>query len=133
MTEMPPELIELANHNIEQGSASMRAARDAGVRIAMGSDVALGSGLEIQRMVHHGLTPGQALTAATQTAAQALDLDEHVGTVEPGKLADLLVVDGDPLADPAVLADRNRIWLVLQLGVPVAGQALENDLAGAAS
>jgi len=84
-------------------------------------------------MVHHGLTPAQALTAATKTAAQALDLDEHVGTVEPGKLADLLIVDGDPLADPAVLADRNRIWLVLQLGAPVAGQALEHDLAGAAS
>jgi len=133
VAEMPPELIELANHNIEQGSASMRAARDAGVRIAMGSDTALGSGLEIQRMVHHGLTPAQALTAATKTAAQALDLDEHVGTVEPGKLADLLIVDGDPLADPAVLADRNRIWLVLQLGAPVAGQALEHDLAGAAS
>ena len=99
----------------------------------MGSDVALGSGLEIQRMAHHGLTPGQALTAATQTAAQALDLDEHVGTVEAGRLADLLVVDGDPLADLGLLADRSRIWLVLQLGVPVAGQALENDLAGAAS
>jgi Amidohydrolase family len=83
-------------------------------------------------MVHHGLTAGQALTAATQTAAQALDLDEHVGTVEPGKLADLLIVDGDPLADPAVLAGRDRIWLVLQLGVPVAGQALEHDLAGVA-
>src|SRR5262249_11107627 len=62
VAEMPPELIELANHNIEQGSASMRAARDAGVRIAMGSDTALGSGLEIQPMVHHGLTPGQAGT-----------------------------------------------------------------------
>jgi len=133
VAEMPPALIELANHNIEQGGASMRAARDAGVKIAMGSDMRLGAGLEIQRMIQHGLTPGEALTAATGTAAQALDLGEHVGTVAAGKLADLLIVDGDPLEDPGLLADRNRIWLVLQLGVPVAGRAVENDIAGAPS
>ena len=109
----------------------MRAARDAGVRIAMGSDTTLASGLEVQRMVHHGLTPGQALTAATQTAAQALDLDEHVGTVAEGKLADLLIIEGDPLAEPELLTDPQRIWLVLQLGVPVAGRALEQDVGAA--
>jgi imidazolonepropionase-like amidohydrolase len=124
--EMPAPLIELADHNIVQGAASMRAARDAGVKIAMGSDMALGAGLEIQRMIHHGLAPGEALTAATKTAAEALGLDEHVGTVAPGKLADLLIVDGDPLDDPGLLADRNRIWLVLQLGAPAAGRALES-------
>jgi imidazolonepropionase-like amidohydrolase len=79
-------------------------------------------------MIFHGLTPAQTLAAATKTAAQALDLGEHVGTVEQGKLADLLIVDGDPLEEPALLADRNRIWLVLQLGVPAAGQALEKDI-----
>jgi len=42
--------------------------------------------------------------------------------VTEGKLADLIVVDGDPLADPALLSDPGRIWLVLQQGVPVAGQ-----------
>ena len=43
-----------------------------------------------------------------------------------GKLADLIIVDGDPLADPQLLSDPARIWLVLQAGVPVAGQALLN-------
>ena len=62
--------------------------------------------------------------AATKTAAEALDLGEHIGTVTEGKLADLIIVDGDPLADPHLLADPGRIWLVLQQGVPVAGQAL---------
>ena len=109
----------------------MRAARDAGVKIALGSDMSLGVALEFQRMTHHGLTPAQALTAATRTAAQALDLGERVGTVEEGKLADLLIVDGDPLAEPEQLADPSRIWLVLQLGVPVAGRALERDIPGA--
>jgi imidazolonepropionase-like amidohydrolase len=126
--EMPSELVDLADLNLEQGAASMRAARDAGVAIALGSDMELGVGLEIQRMIFHGLTPEETLVAATKTAAQALDLGDHVGTVEQGKLADLLIVDGDPLAEPELLADRSRIWLVLQLGVPVAGQALEQDI-----
>jgi imidazolonepropionase-like amidohydrolase len=122
--EMPPVLAELAEQNLREGAASMRAARDAGVKIALGSDMSLATGLEIQRMIQHGLTPAQALVAATRTAAQALDLDEHIGTVAEGKLADLIVVDGDPLTEPDLLADPARIWLVLQQGVPVAGQAL---------
>jgi imidazolonepropionase-like amidohydrolase len=126
--EMPPQLVELAEHNLEQGAASMRAARDAGVSIALGSDVELGVGLELQRMIHHGLTPAEALTAATRNAAQALGLADYIGTIEPGKLADLLIVGGDPLAEPQLLADRRRIWLVLQLGVPVAGTAMEAEI-----
>ena len=124
---MPPILTGLAWHNLEQGAASMRAARLAGVPIALGSDVSLATGLEIQRMVHHGLTPGEALVAATRTAAEALGLGEHIGTVAEGKLADLIIVDGDPLTEPQLLADPGRIWLVLQLGVPVAGQALSSQ------
>ena len=124
--EMPPVLAELAQRNLREGAASMRAARQAGVKIALGSDMSLATGLEIQRMVHHGLTPGQALVAATKTAAEALDLDEHIGTVAQGKLADLVIIDGDPLTEPHLLSDPARIWLVLQQGVPVAGQALAN-------
>jgi imidazolonepropionase-like amidohydrolase len=129
--DMPPVLVELAQRNIEEGAASMRAARQAGVKIALGSDTSLAVGLEIQRMIYHGLTPAESLVSATRTAADALGLDEHIGTVAEGKLADLIVVDGDPLAEPHLLADPGRIWLVLQLGVPVAGQLLANPaLAG---
>jgi imidazolonepropionase-like amidohydrolase len=131
--EMPPELVALAEHNLEQGAASMRAARDAGVKIALGSDVGAGVALEIQRMIHHGLTAAQALVAATKTAAEALGLSEHIGTIEEGKLADLLIVDGDVVAEPELLADSNRIWMVLQLGVMVAGRALEQDIPQAPS
>jgi len=53
--------------------------------------------------------------------------------VHEGKLGDLLIVDGDPLADPQLLTDPSRIWLVLQLGAPVAGQALERGPGEAAS
>ena len=65
--------------------------------------------------------------------AQALGLAEHIGTVAEGKLADLLITDGDPLEEPQLLTEPSRIWLVLQLGVPVAGQALERDIGVAAS
>jgi imidazolonepropionase-like amidohydrolase len=132
VTEMTPMLTALARRNIDEGAASLRAARDAGVKIALGSDVSLGTGLEAQLMIRHGLTPAAALTAATSTAAQALGLSDAIGTVAEGKLADLLIVDGEPLAAPQLLTDPGRIWLVLQLGTPVAGQALERAVGGSA-
>jgi imidazolonepropionase-like amidohydrolase len=126
--EMTPMLAELARRNIEEGATTMRAARDAGVKIALGSDVSLGTAAEVQQMIRHGLTPAEALAAATSTAAQALGLAEQIGTVAAGKLADLLIADGNPLEEPRLLTSPSRIWLVLQLGVPVAGQALERDI-----
>jgi imidazolonepropionase-like amidohydrolase len=125
-----PLLVELAQHNLEQADRTLRAAREAGVAIALGHDwnPFYDSARELERMVHHGLPASEAVVAATATGASALGLGEELGTVEPGKLADLVVVDGDPLADPGVLRRRERIWLVLQLGEPVAGAALEAPL-----
>jgi imidazolonepropionase-like amidohydrolase len=118
--DMPPVLAELAVRNLAEGAATMRAARDLGVKIALGSDMSLATALEYQRMIFHGLTPAQTLTAATSTAAEALGLADQLGTIEEGKLADLIVLDDNPLTDPAVLSDRSRIHLVLQRGTPVA-------------
>jgi imidazolonepropionase-like amidohydrolase len=127
--EMIPSIVELAHDNLQQGTLSMRAARAAGVKIALGADRNGVSGddvaLEVLRMVHHGLSIESVLIAATSTAAQALGLERLIGTVEPGKLADLVALDGDVLAEPELLLDRERIWLVLQLGEPVAGAAFE--------
>jgi urease alpha subunit len=58
---------------------------------------------EFELMVKHGMTPSQALEAATVNAADLLGLAEEVGTLEPGKRADLIAVDGDPLRDVTVL------------------------------
>ena len=120
-------LVDLALHNLEQADLTLNAANAAGVAIAAGHDWAPISdlGLEIVQMSHHGLSAREALVAATRTAAQALGLGDRVGTIEPGKIADLVVVDGDPLARVGILRDPHRIWLVLQDGAPVAGTTLE--------
>lgn len=122
-----PSLVQLARYNLEQADRTLRAARAAGVPIALGHDWQpfANAGIELIRMAHHGLSVPEALTAATSTGARALGVGSQVGTIEEGKLADLLVLDADPLDDPAVLRDRDRIWLVVQLGEPVAGTALE--------
>ena len=125
---MLPSIVELAHHNLEQGSRSLRAARDAGVKIALGSDGEGVSGndtaLELLRLIYHGLSATEALCSATSVAAEALDLHERIGIVAPGRLADLVVIDGDVVEHPELLLDPDRIWLVLQLGRPVAGTAL---------
>ena len=70
----------------------------------------------------------EALLSATSVAARAIGLQDHIGTIEPGRLADLAVLDGDVLSEPELLLDPGRIWLVLQLGEVVAGAALEAPL-----
>jgi imidazolonepropionase-like amidohydrolase len=126
-----PLLVELARYNLEQADLTLRAARDAGVRIAAGHDwhPFWDLAIEIRRMIAHGLTSVEALTAATSAAAAALGIDAHVGTIAPGQIADLIVIDGDPIARPELLSERDRIWLVLRRGAPVAGAALERPLA----
>jgi imidazolonepropionase-like amidohydrolase len=122
-----PRLVEQAKWQREEAHRTVEAARAAGVRMAMGFDsMPHGeSALELVRLHAAGLTALEAIAAGTAVAAAACGLDEQLGTVEVGKLADLLVVDGDPVADPRVLLDRERIWLVLQSGQPVAGATLE--------
>jgi imidazolonepropionase-like amidohydrolase len=127
--EMLASIVELAHHNLDQGTRSLRAARAAGVRIALGSDHTGVSGedtaRELVRMIHHGLSPEEALLSATSVAARAIGLEEHIGTIEPGRLADLAILDGDVLREPELLLDPRRVWLVLQLGEIVAGAALD--------
>jgi imidazolonepropionase-like amidohydrolase len=71
---------------------------------------------ELQCLVEAGMSSMQALQAATGWAAECLGIDRDVGTIQPGKLADLLVVDGDPLQDITVLQELQRIQLVFKEG-----------------
>jgi imidazolonepropionase-like amidohydrolase len=129
-----PLLIELAHHNLEQADLTLKAARAAGVPIAVGHDwhPFWNTAIEIRRMIAHGLSATEALVAATAGGAYALGLDAHVGSVVAGKLADLLVLDANPLEHPELLGRREQVWLVMQRGTPVAGTALERDLDHAA-
>ena len=122
-------LVDLAQHNVAQAGLTIEAARAAGVTIAMGFDWGPPhrSALELLRMIHMGLTPHEGLVAATSAGATALGLEDHVGTLEVGKLADLVVVEGDPLERPELLLERESIWLVTRLGAEVAGTSLEGD------
>ena len=71
---------------------------------------------ELQCMVEIGMSPMQALQAATGWAAECLGIEPDVGTIQPGRLADLVVVDGDPLQDITVLQDLQRIKMVFKEG-----------------
>jgi imidazolonepropionase-like amidohydrolase len=125
-----PLLVELAHHNLRQADLTLRAALAAGVPIAAGHDwhPLWDHALELRRMIAHGMTAAQALSSSTAGAAAALGIAEHVGTVAAGKIADLVVFDGDPVASPELLSRRDAVWLVLRGGTPVAGAALERDL-----
>jgi len=102
---------------------AFQAALSGNVRIAMGTDIYIAlrhhwgeNAHELELMVNYGMTPMQALVAATKVSAEALGADHDLGTLTPGKNADLLVIDGDPLADIRVLQDTSRILVVMQSG-----------------
>jgi imidazolonepropionase-like amidohydrolase len=127
-----PLLVELARHNLREADLTLRAALAAGVNIAAGHDwhPIWDHALELRRMIAHGMTAAQTLSSATAGAAVALGIAEHVGTVAPGRIADLVVFDADPVATPELLSRRDAVWLVLQGGEPVAGTSLERALGG---
>ncbi len=89
-------------------------AAEAGVKVAMGTDCPVaphGTNLrELQLMAEHGFSPTQAFVAATSSAAELMGLGDQLGTLEQGKRADVVVIDGDPL-DLATLKDRvEQVW-----------------------
>jgi len=114
--------VEKIRYVRKSGEESVRIAMAAGVRIGSGSDL-LGAPmsekareLELQERVMGEMG---AIVAATRTNAELFGMSDRIGTVEQGKEADLIVVDGDPLADIGVLADRERVRVVVKGGVVV--------------
>ena len=101
---------------------AFRLAADAGVKVAMGTDCPVaphGTNLrELVLMAENGFTPEQALVAATSSAAELMGLQDELGTLAPGKRADVVVVDGDPFEFDKL---PGRIRSVYKDGVRVAG------------
>lgn len=117
---MPEYGVRKARETIEVHSESIARAYQAGVKIAMGTDAGVmphGTNLrELGLMVNIGMSPLEAIAAATKTAAECLGWQDRIGTVEVGKLADVIVVHTDPLANIRSLEQPDNIVLVMQSG-----------------
>lgn len=117
---MPDYGVRKAQEVVEIHSESIAKAHKAGVKIAMGTDAAVmphGTNLrELGLMCNIGMTPMQAIVASTQTAAQCLGWQDRLGTLEAGKLADVIVTRTDPLQDIRSLENTDNIAVVIKDG-----------------
>jgi imidazolonepropionase-like amidohydrolase len=115
----PAHITERLKEAHEPHRAAVARARELGVTIAAGTDGFPRPGAlvhELAELVGCGLTPDEAIVAATRNTAAALGLGDLLGTLEPGRLVDCVVVDGNPLADAGVLASGDAVVMVLKEG-----------------
>jgi imidazolonepropionase-like amidohydrolase len=114
--EVPEYAVEKAARIETDSKKSHRTALGAGVRHVCGTDAGTpfnphgSASQELLHMIDWGMRPLEALRAATATGAESLRLDD-AGTIEVGKRADLLLIEGDPIDDPRALLGRKRVWL----------------------
>jgi imidazolonepropionase-like amidohydrolase len=108
-----------AKQQFEQGLRNVKLLSDAGVMIAMGTDSGTGLGrwqgyfeqVEMELMVKAGMTPMQTLVASTGNAAKVMGIDAEIGTLQPGKRADFVVLTADPLADIRNTRTIESVWI----------------------
>jgi imidazolonepropionase-like amidohydrolase len=112
-----PQILDALKRARERVEERMPVILASGLPIALGTDSMHGEmAFEVQSAIRYGLSPKEALLAATARGAEALRIEEAVGTLEPGKEADLIAVDGDPLRDASAL---QRVIYVMKGGVPI--------------
>lgn len=138
-SNIPDWIMEKNKASQGEAALSLKMAYEVGVPIAMGSDVGTPlnyhgeNALEVHWMQQAGLSIMDAIVAATGNAAKALGWDSWLGTLEAGKVADLIVYDKNPLEDLRVLADKQSLQFVMKNGEIVAnhaGDILPNELLG---
>jgi len=126
---LPQAVIDGHQETLDGGAESARRILRAGGRLGMGGDYGFGwnphgdYARELTFFVKDvGFTPLEVITCATKTGAEIMGRGQEFGTLEPGKLADVLIVDGDVAANIALLEDRKKFIAVMQGGVIKAGQ-----------
>jgi imidazolonepropionase-like amidohydrolase len=126
---MPQAVVDGHKETLEGGAESARMILKAGGRLGMGGDYGFAwnphgdYAKELTFFVKHvGFTPLETITCATKTGAEIMGRAHEFGTLEAGKLADILVVDGDVVGDIAILEDRSRFIAVIQGGEVKAGR-----------
>jgi imidazolonepropionase-like amidohydrolase len=111
------KMVELSRKYRDEHMRNLRAAVKAGVKVVVGTDMACDNpsirAREFAALVEAGMTPRQAIHAGTLLAAELLGWQDRIGSLEPGKLADIIAVDGDPLADISAL---ERVVFVMKDG-----------------
>jgi imidazolonepropionase-like amidohydrolase len=103
---------------------TLERAHKIGVTVGVGTDAGFWvyhgeNGCELEQLVKGGYTPMEAIVAATSNGAECLDMSKEVGTIQAGKYADLVVIDGDPLSDIRVVQDKAKIVQVFKGGKAV--------------
>jgi imidazolonepropionase-like amidohydrolase len=126
---MPQRVIDGHQETLDGGAESARRILAAGGRLGMGGDYGFAwtphgtYAKELTFFVNHvGFSPLDTLKCATNNGAEIMDCGDEFGTLQAGKLADILVVDGDVVADISILEDRSRFIAVMQGGVIKAGR-----------
>jgi len=116
-----PAIMEKVRWARETVAISARQIFDSGLRVALGSDSMHGNmAFEVQTAIRFGMSPMRALLAATASGAEALRIEDRVGTLTAGKLADVIALEGNPLEDPAAL---ERVRFVMKGGQVLRDQA----------
>jgi imidazolonepropionase-like amidohydrolase len=120
---VPEYAVEKAKMVQKDHRKAFNYAKEVGTKIALGTDAGTpfnthgDSAKELELMVEAGMTEMEALVAATKVGAEVLTVSDQLGTIEPGKLADMIVVDGNPLSDITVLQNKACIETVIKNGV----------------
>jgi len=117
----PPDVIAKMRKLQPYCYENFKRIHQAGIKIAMGTDTQIEPTIgtnahELELYVMLGMTSMEAIMSATKTAAEAIWLDKVTGTLDPGKFADLIVVDGNPLHDIRILQDKEKITMVFKEG-----------------
>jgi len=129
--DLPDWMVQKANECWADKKTNFRMLIEKGVKISLGSDAGVpyirqgDNAGELSMFVELGMTPMEAIVAATRTAAEAVWLQNEVGTIEKGKIADIILVDGYPFENIDLLHDEDKIEMVMKEGEIIITRGLE--------